>query len=128
MRTRGETRTSQCRALLLYGEANRLDVDRISLLNGNVVAAGSHVRELHDDLFLVLFCERGLVIGFVAETVPFPRFSPGTVTVSFTLPDDGSTAVTSGAPCAKSNRPSVSRAAASRSANVRYLVERRAAI
>jgi hypothetical protein len=53
-----------------------------------------------------------------AETVPFPRFSPATVTVSFTLPDDGSTAVTSGEPCAKSNGPSsVSRAAATRSAN-----------
>ena len=44
------------------------------------------------------------------------------------MPDDGSTAVTSGAPCAKSNRPSVSRAAASRSADVRYFVERGAAI
>ena len=55
MRTRGETRTSRCVSLLLHREANRLDVDRISLLNGNVVAAGSHMRDLHDDLFLVLF-------------------------------------------------------------------------
>jgi hypothetical protein len=50
--------------LLLHGEANRLDVDRIARLNGNVVVAGFHVRDFHDDLFLVLFYERGLVVGF----------------------------------------------------------------
>ena len=65
MRTRGETRTSRCVSLLLHGEANRLDVDRIARLNGNVVVAGFHVRDLNDYLFLVLFYECGLVIGFV---------------------------------------------------------------
>ena len=50
--------------LLLHGEADRLDVDHIARLNGNVVVAGFHVRDFHDDLFLVLFYERGLVIGF----------------------------------------------------------------
>ena len=109
--------------LLLHGEVNRLDVDRIPCLNGNAVAAGFHLRDLHDDLFLVLFYERGLVIGFVigeeyGGNGAFSQILSRHRQVSFTLPDDGSTAVTSGEPCAKSNgQRSVSRAA-TRSANV----------
>ena len=82
------------------------------------------MRNLHDDLFLVLFYERGLVIGFVVGeeyggNVAFSQILSRHRQVSFTLPDDGSTPVTSGEPCAKSNgQRSVSRAAATRSANV----------
>jgi hypothetical protein len=85
------------------------------------------VRDLHDDLFLVLFYDRGLVIGFVVgeEYGRNGSFSQilsrhGQGVIHF--PDDGSTPVTRGEPCAKSNGPRiVSRTAAARSANVVWL-------
>ena len=51
--------------LALYRKFQRQDEDLVAFLNGNVVAAGFHLRNFQDNLGPALLHQRGLVVVFV---------------------------------------------------------------
>jgi hypothetical protein len=92
---------------------HRFDEDLVAHLKGNVVVAGLYLGHLDDDFAVSLFYNGSLEIVLLVGkkhcgTESFPNFSPVRVTLSFTFPDDGSTLIIRGAPCAKADEASKS--------------------